>query len=366
VNTGASALDIRDVEVIAPNFKRRLSGVTSTIIQLIPVQRALGQKVAALGPGLPADLPHIRFRDLLFLWTPPRGKRCRIWHARRNIEMLPAILMRDVLRMPLKIVFTSASQRKHTGWTKWLVSRMDGVIATSGKTADYLSVPNTVVLHGIDTERFSPPPDKVQAKRARGLDPNKKIVGCFGRIRHQKGTDLFVETMIRLLPARPHWAAIVAGRATGPHVQFETDLKNKVKAAGLTDRILFVGEHTDINEWYRALDLFVAPQRWEGFGLTPLEAMATSVPVIASDVGAFPELLVTGQGETGMVIDRDSIDAMTTAAAALMDDDVRREVASAQARLHAVANFSIEGEAKQLGNIYRITASAQKAPYRRR
>ncbi|SMF73686.1 mannosyltransferase [Xaviernesmea oryzae] len=357
-NGDPAIIDIRDVEVIAPNFKRRLSGVTSTIIQLVPVQRALGQKVAALGPGLPADLPHIRFRDLPALWRPPRGKRFRIWHARRNIEMLPAILMRDVLRMPLRIVFTSASQRRHTGWTKWLISRMDGVIAVSGRTADYLTVPNTVILHGIDTDRFSPPADKAEAKRARGLDPDKKIVGCFGRVRHQKGTDLFVDSMIRLLPARPGWAAIVAGRATGPHAEFENGLKAKVAAAGLADRILFVGEHTDINEWYRALDLFIAPQRWEGFGLTPLEAMATAVPVIATDVGAFPELLVTGEEETGVIIARDSLDAMAEAAALFMDDDARRNAASARARAHAVENFSIEGEAKRLGNLYRIMASA--------
>ncbi|CDZ46888.1 Lipopolysaccharide core biosynthesis mannosyltransferase LpcC [Neorhizobium galegae bv. officinalis] len=351
-------IDIRDVEVIAPNFKRRLSGVTSTIIQLVPVQRSLGQKVAALGPGLPADLPHIRYRDIFRLWSPPRGKRCRIWHARRNIEMLPAIFMRDVLRMPLKIVFTSASQRHHTGWTKWLVSKMDGVIATSGKTADYLAVKNTVVLHGIDTVRFSPPSDKGEAKRARGLDPAQKVVGCFGRVRRQKGTDLFVDSMIRVLSERKDWSAIVAGRATGPHVDFEDGLKNKVAAAGLADRILFVGEHTDINEWYRALDLFIAPQRWEGFGLTPLEAMATAVPVIATDVGAFPELLVTGDEETGVIIARDSVHAMAGAAAAFMDNEARRKAASARSRTHALENFSIEGEAKLLGNIYRITASA--------
>ncbi|WP_117193771.1 glycosyltransferase family 4 protein [Rhizobium terrae] len=346
-------VDIRDVEVIAPNFKRRLSGVTSTIIQLIPVQRSLGQKVAALGPGLPADLPHIRYRDLFALWRPPRGRRFRIWHARRNVEMLPAIFMRDVLRMPLKIVFTSASQRRHTRWTKWLISRMDGVIAVCGRTADYLTVRNTVILHGIDTDRFSPPADKAEAKRLRGLDPDMKIIGCFGRVRRQKGTDLFVESMIRLLPSRPGWIAIVAGRATSKHVEFENGLKHKVKAAGLANRILFVGEHTDINEWYRTLDLFIAPQRWEGFGLTPLEAMATGVPVIATDVGAFPELLVTGDAETGTIIARDSLDAMAEAAALFMDEDGRRQAAAAHSRAHAIENFSIEGEAKRLGNVYR-------------
>lgn len=351
-NGDPAIVDIRDVEVIAPNFKRRLSGVTSTILQLIPVQRSLGQKVAALGPGLPADLPHIRYRDLFRLWTPPRGRHQRIWHARRNIEMLPAIFMRDVLRMPLKIVFTSASQRSHTGWTKWLISRMDGVIATSGKTANYLTVKNTVSLHGIDTDRFSPPADKAGAKRACSLDPDKKIVGCFGRVRHQKGTDIFVDTMIRLLPTRPDWTAIIAGRATSKHVDFENGLKAKVKTAGLAERILFVGEHTNINEWYQTLDLFIAPQRWEGFGLTPLEAMATAVPVIATDVGAFPELLATDQDETGVIIGRDSVDAMVEAAALFMDDDARRHATSSHARAHALKNFSIAGEAKVLGNIY--------------
>jgi mannosyltransferase len=356
-NHNPAVVDINEVEVIAPNFKRRLSGVTSTIIQLVPVQRALGYKVAALGPGLPETIPHIRFRDLLGLWRPPRGRNNRVWHARRNVEMLPAILMRDVLRMPLKIVFTSASQRRHTGWTKWLISKMDAVIATSGRTATYLNVPNTVVMHGIDTERFSPPADKAAARTALGLDPEQKFVGCFGRVRHQKGTDLFVDTMIALLPTRPDWTAIVAGRATGPHVDYEKQLIEKVAKAGLADRILFVGEHTNINDWYRALDLFVAPQRWEGFGLTPLEAMATGVPVVATDVGAFPELIVTGEAETGTVITA-TLESMTSATAEFMDDDARRQNAGTRALHHARTNFSIEGEVRRLGLVYESVARA--------
>ncbi len=346
-----AVVDINEVEVIAPNFKRRLSGVTSTIIQLVPVQRALGYKVAALGPGLPDTIPHIRFRDLACLWRRPSSGRKRVWHARRNVEMLPAIVMRDILRMPLKIVFTSASQRRHTGWTKWLVSKMDAVVATSGRTATYLNMPNTVVMHGIDTERFSPPKDKAAARASLGLDPTGKFVGCFGRVRHQKGTDLFVDTMIALLPSRPDWTAIIAGRATGPHVDYEKQLIGKAAKAGLADRILFVGEHTNINEWYRALDLFVAPQRWEGFGLTPLEAMATAVPVVATDVGAFPELIVTGEAETGIVITA-TFEAMISATADFMDDDARRGAAGVRALEHAAANFSIEGEVRRLGAAY--------------
>lgn len=345
--------DIDDVEVIAPNFKRRLSGVTSTIIQLVPAQNRLGQKVATIGMGLPDSLPALRWSSLARLWQPPRSGRYRVWHARRNIEMLPALILRDLLRMKIRILFTSASQRQHSGWTRFLVSRMDAVVATSVRTSRYLRVANTVVMHGIDTVRFAPAEDRAAAKHALGLDPGPKYIGCFGRIRHQKGTDLFVDAMIALLPSRPGWSALVAGRTTPQHFEFEQSLKQRVEAAGLSDRIRFVGEHRNISDWYRALDLFVAPQRWEGFGLTPLEAMATAVPVVAADVGAFSELLDTGESETGIVVARDDLPAMTSAVAALIDDDARRERAAMRGLERTRAYFTIDGEARKLGAIYR-------------
>jgi len=348
----AARVDIREIRIIAPNFKLRLSGVTSTIIQLVPMQNSLGQKVATLGPGLPASLQSLSVADLAYLWRAPSGCTSRIWHARRNIEMLPGLVLRDLLRMKLKLVFTSASQRRHSAWTRFLISRMDAVVATSAKTAAYLMVPNTVVMHGIDANRFKPADDRALAKSALGLDSGQKIAGCFGRIRHQKGTDLFVDAMLSLLPDRPGWSAIIAGRATASHQEFLSGLEQKVRKAGLSDRILFVGEHTNIDDWYRALDLFIAPQRWEGFGLTPLEAMASGVPVVASDVGAFSELLACGDGETGTLIDREALPAMIEASAGLMDDDGRREAAGNTGIKHVRANFTLEGEAKRLGAIY--------------
>src|SRR5690606_16136863 len=155
----------------------------------------------ALGPGLPAGLPRLRWWQVPALLAPPEGRRVRIWHARRNTEMLGGLVLKHVLRAPLRLVFTSASQRHHTRWTRFLIRRMDAVVATSRKTAAYLEVPNTVVMHGIDTERFAPPQDKAEAVRALSLDPAQRYVGCFGRIRHQKGTDLFIDAMLALLPA---------------------------------------------------------------------------------------------------------------------------------------------------------------------
>lgn len=338
--------------VIAPNLKRRLSGVTTSIIQLIPVQNRIGQQIAVFGPGLPDDLPRLRMRDLPRLWRAPEGRKLRIWHARRNVEMLLGIVLRDILRMPVKLVFTSASQRVHTAWTRFLIARMDGVIATSHKSSAYLEVPHRVSLHGINAERFSPAADRSEVRRALSLPQEQKLAGCFGRIRHQKGTDIFVDAMIRLLPSRPDWSAIVAGRATASHTGYLAELKARVAAADLSDRILFVGEHTNINDWYRALDLFVAPQRWEGFGLTPLEAQASGVPVVATDAGAFEEIIAQDAQETGLVVGKDDLEALSTAAAAFMDDAARLSAAAGRARLHVLANFTIQGEAERLSAAY--------------
>jgi mannosyltransferase len=360
---------LAEVEVVATNFKRRLSGVTTTIERVVPAQaRSVG--IATLGPGLARDLPRIRFRDLPRLWRRPAGRPFRIWHARRNTEMLPGILLRDLLRMPLRLVFTSASQRHHTAWTRWLISRMDGVISTSAKTAAYLRRESTVVRHGIDTSRFTPcgGPERLRAlRRELGL-PSGRLVGCFGRIRAQKGTDAFVDAMLEVLPTRPDAIAVVLGRATQAHLGFLASLRSKATAAGLADRILFPGEVSpaETARWYRALDLFVAPQRWEGFGVTPLEAMASGVPVVATRVGAFEELLVQRDAapdaeETGILVPPGDGPAIAAAVAAFLDDPPRLAAAGLAARRHAAQHFSIESEAAAINAVYESLWAAAKA-----
>lgn len=350
--TRKAAIDPARLEVVAPNFKRRLSGVTSTLERVLPYQaRDVG--IAALGPGLADTVPRIGFRDLRHFWRRPSRRPTRIWHARRNVEMLAGLVLRDVLRMKLTLVFTSASQRWHTRWSRFLIARMDAVIATSAKTASYMQRPSTVIHHGIDVGAFMPAPDKAQARREVGLPEGLKMIGCFGRIRAQKGTDVFVDALIRILPDHPGWGGVVLGRATGAHTAFFAEQRAKVEKAGLADRILFPGEvaTSDIARWYRALDLYVAPQRWEGFGVTPLEAMACGVPVVATTVGAFEELVV--EGRTGTMVPPGDVAAMAGAVEAFMQlDDAGRADAAAASRRHVVETHSIEVEAQQINAVY--------------
>lgn len=344
-----AAIDIADVEIIAPNFKQRLSGVTSTIVQLIPLQVRLGIKIATLGPGLPKDLPKLTWRQLLGAWRPSAGRRQRVWHARRNNEMAAGIVLRHVLRMPLKLLFTSAAQRRHTAYTRWLIRRMDAVVATNARSGSFLQVPHIVIRHGVDLELFHPPQTPEDTIEATGL-PGRYLVGCFGRLRHQKGTDLFVRSMIDLLPQHPDWTAVISGRVTAEHRAFADKLKADIAAAGLADRIVFLGEVPDIKVWYRRLTLYVAPSRNEGFGLTPLEAMASKTAVVASDAGAYAEMIE--DGTNGSVVPAGDGEALTKAIAPYLADPQRTLARGEIALAHVRANFALESEATALKAVY--------------
>nr|WP_217355090.1 glycosyltransferase family 4 protein [Ruegeria arenilitoris] len=323
-----------------------MSGVTATIARLVPLQ-AQWIDIAATGPGLPSDIPHIPLGRLPFL----SRKTLRVWHARRNTEMLLGLILRDLLRLRLKLLFTSASQRAHTGYTKWLIGKMDAVVATSRKTAGYLERDAQVIMHGINLQDFTPPADKAGLRTQMGL-PDGLLLGCYGRIRHQKGTDAFVDAMIDLCGQVPAVHGIVMGRATEKHSAFLTELKDKVAQAGLSDRILFKPEVTvdKIAQWYQVLDLFIAPQRWEGFGLTPLEAMACGVPVVATDVGAFSEIVT--DPTLGRVVPPGDIPALAAAAAEMLADSDSLARAGQAARAHVERNFDINGEAQALVALY--------------
>lgn len=339
--------DPSEVDVIAPNFKKRLSGVTATVVRLVPLQ-ARSINIAATCPVPLEGVPQISLWSVLTM-----SRRKRVWHARRNIEMIGGLFLKHVLRKRLALVFTSASQRRHTGLTKWLIAQMDHIVATSAKTASYLERGADVIHHGIDVSGFAPAPDKPALRARLGLPEAGPIIGCYGRVRHQKGTDVFVDAALALMAQHPQLTAVVMGRATAKDKSFEVDLRSKVAAAGMADRIIFAPEVPvwEIADWYAALDLYIAPQRWEGFGLTPLEAMATGVPVIATRVGAFEELIV--EGDTGALVPRDDLLAMTEAIRkALTDTDLLNDW-SRNARSHAEKNFDISGEADALVSIYK-------------
>ena len=79
-------------------------------------------------------------------------------------------------------------------------------------------------MHGVDTDSYAPPPDRAAAFAESGL-PGRYAIGCFGRVRAQKGTDVFVEAMCRLLPRYPDFTAVIVGAVVPEQQGFANELK---------------------------------------------------------------------------------------------------------------------------------------------
>jgi mannosyltransferase len=229
-----------ELEVLIPNLNWRYSGGTAVNRTIAPLI-ASRWRAAWLGPDRPDGIAALTVRDLLRLrFRPPSHGKVRIWHARRNVEMIAGLFL-NLLGYRFALIFNSASQRPKTWLTSFLIARMDALIATSEAAAQYLSRPATVIHHGIDVDLYSPPADRGAAFAETGLT-GRYAIGTFGRVRRQKGSDLFVEAMCRLLPRYPDFSAVVIGLTTVDNRPFVEGLKQQVAAAGLTERIRFLGE----------------------------------------------------------------------------------------------------------------------------
>src|SRR3954453_6503162 len=205
-SVGLDTQAAHQLQLIVPNLHRRYSGVTATNRMIAPKLAKLF-RAAWFGSDAPDGIARLNGADLLKLW---RRKAPVIWHARRNNEMIAGVLLR-ALGSPLKLVFTSAAQRHHSWITRWLIRRMDAIIAISDLSASFLKVKATVIPHGVDTDVYAPPADRTAAFAETAL-PGRYAIGCFGRVRAQKGTDVFVDAMCRLLPRYPDFTAVIVGQ----------------------------------------------------------------------------------------------------------------------------------------------------------
>ena len=344
---GIEDISADNLQLIVPNLHRRYSGVTATNRMVAP-KLAKMFHAAWLGPDAPEGIARMRTADLLKLW---RRGRPLIWHARRNNEMIAGVLLRS-LGWPLKLVFTSAAQRHHTWITRWLIRRMDAIIATSDISASFLKREATVIPHGVDTDRYAPPADRAATFAEAGL-PGRYAIGCFGRVRAQKGSDVFVEAMCRLLPRYPDFTAVMVGAITTEHLGFANDLRKRIEAAGLQSRIVITGELgiEDAQRWYQRLTIYAFTSRNEGFGLTLIEAMSAGAALVASRAGAAE--LVVEDGATGVLTPPGEVDALVAALEPLMRDPRSAADMGERGRARVLAKFSLNAEAAGIAEVYR-------------
>jgi mannosyltransferase len=351
-DVGIPNISADNLQLIVPNLHRRYSGVTATNRMVAP-KLAKMFRAAWFGPNTPDGIARIGIGDLARLW---RRRTPLIWHARRNNEMIVGVLLRS-LGFPFKLVFTSAAQRHHTWITRWLIDRMDAIITTNDISASFLRREAAVIPHGVDTDTYAPVADRAAAFAEAGL-PGRFAIGCFGRVRAQKGSDVFVDAMCRLLPRYPDFTAVMVGAITPEQSGFANDLKKRIDEASLQSRIVITGEIAieEVPRWYRRLTIYAFTSRNEGFGLTLIEAMSAGAALVASRAGAAE--LVVEDGATGVLTPPGDVDALVAALEPLMRDPAAAAAMGERGRARVLEKFSLDAEAAKIAEVYRNVLAA--------
>ncbi len=172
----------------------------------------------------------------------------------------------------------------------WTRKAMEGsrrvinhVVAVSNRVRDMVCTgfPTTVIPNGIDLARIAPTMSRKSKRLQLGYAESDFVIGYFGRFSDEKRPEAVVESL-EFLPN--NYKTLMVGRGN-------EEPKLRKIAEQFPGRVQFHEADGDIGDYYSAADCLVSPSREEGFGLSILEAMFSELPVIATPVGAVPEIL---------------------------------------------------------------------------
>ncbi len=277
--------------------------------------------------------------------------RIDIVHAWLFIANAYAWLANRGTQRPL---LTSARNCKRQGWVlDWLNRRAfaasEVIIANSEMVARYIGrvyhAPVeriTVMYNAVDAERFAPAPGQARA----GL-----CVAMVARLVAQKNPALFVTAAAAVRQQVPDVRFLLIG--DGP---LRPQIEAQIAAANLADCCTVAGERHDIPQLLRDADLFWLTSNWEGLPNVVLEAMASGLPVIATDVGGTRELIRAG--ENGFLFAAGDHEALVGHSVRLLTDAAERLRLSAAARAHA-ERFTPRRMVAAMSALYARTAVSQ-------
>ncbi len=309
------------------------------------------------------------------------GIRCHPLRIRNAIDLAAGIRLRAILKRERYDVVHFHTARAHSmapfarGFARALLATrrmdyrpnrvfapylynraVDGVVAISGGVVDSLAAAGvdrqrvTVVHSGVDRHRFHPPTpeERVHARIALGISFGEFVISAVGALEPRKGHRYLIEAIAQFALTAPsaRLKCFIAG-----HGSIRGELEREIAKLGCAERVKLLGRIDDPHELLWASDALAMPSLKEGLGVAALEAMASALPVIASDVGGLRE--VVEDERTGIIVPPANPEAIASAIGRLADSPALRSQMGAAARARAVENYSMATMAARTLALYR-------------
>lgn len=284
-----------------------------------------------------------------------RREQAQILHSHARRSTTPGMIAALLAGTPVRVAhYRSMSPEDGRGpglAERWLAAAASRAVAVSEPVAEQLKRQLgldpwrvTVIPNGVDLERFAPAP-RAPARAALGLLASDFVVGFVGRLEPVKRLPVLLRAAAAARSAVPDLRVVLAGDGDE-----RAALAKLAAELGIAERVTFLGMRRDLPAVYPAMDVLCLPSRAEGCSRVLLEAAACGVPLLATPVGAAPEVLGRGE-EAGLLFPVDDVGALAAALARLAREPEKRAEMSAAAGVRA-RRWSLAGHVRLVEQLY--------------
>jgi glycosyltransferase involved in cell wall biosynthesis len=249
-------------------------------------------------------------------------------------------------------------KRKHRTAYRLLGGMPDRVFAVSELVRRHCIdvdriAPNRVdtIYNGLELADWSP-------ATTPGETPNDCLITSVGNIRQVKGQDIFIRAAAQVVQRFPEVRFSIAGSVLEP--AYFRRLEELIREFGLADRFHFAGGVRDLRSHFAAAQMFVLPSRSEGFSNAIVEAMAMTLPVVATDVGGNAEAV--SDGVSGIIVPGEDPDALAAAMLRLLEDPAGARKMGEAGRQIVAGKFTTASMMTRITRIYAELLSPGASP----
>lgn len=239
---------------------------------------------------------------------------------------------------------------------KFLLNKTDLIIGVSSEISETLTLkynlrPSKVktITNGINTNKFNRSDEWRIIRREIGCDEGDFVIGNVSNFRRVKNHIFLIEAFSGIVKRNPNTKLVLIGQGfLGDPENTEDEIKGLVRKLGIEDNVKFLGYRDDIAQVLSTFDLFCLTSLKEGLPISLLEAMATGVPVVGTDVEGISDVIK--HKANGLLVPLKDIETLSSVIERLIENKSLRRLLGMQSRKMVVENYSLKKSIKEYEN----------------